>query len=524
VIPPVHPASADAPYAGGVLKQNDAPARTRTWLRVDPLGPLMALVGAVIFLLHGFGGLLTRDLALYAYAGQQFAEGVPPYEGVMNRAGPLAHIVPGVGAMIARTLGTDDLLTMRALMMALSVVAVWLTYLLGRDVFRSRLAGVATSASLLTFQGFVTYAGGGPREKTTMMLLVVCALLAVAHRRWAWAGVSIALATLTWQPAFWAVIVVAVVAVLAGSPRRRWFRGLAWVATGGIAATAAMTAYFWWADALEDFADGFLLLNATSTRQIGLVELLLTDSEELTGGFGWSLWLVTAGLVGSVVLAVRVWRRGDRSDPRQAAVVAIGGGTLGYTAWSVGVFNGWADAVVILPLAAVGLGGLVHWAAQQLEPRRAAALVAAYALVVLGVTAVDTWLTRPDELDGMRAETDAMLAAGGPHVTALSIGAPQPLVFGQLRNPLQHQMFVGGLAEYLDDSWPGGLEAMAAVVERDRPTYITMDHPSYYGWIRPVLLQHYRKVGTTLDFTWYVDRSVGEERITELTRILDTGP
>ena len=504
--------------------QSEAPARTWSRIRVDPLGPLMAVVGTAIFLLHGFGGLLTRDLALYAYAGQQFAEGVPPYEGVMNRAGPLAHMVPGFGAMIARVLGTDDLMTMRVLMMVLSVVAVWLTYLLGRDLFASRLAGVATSASLLTFQGFVTYAGGGPREKTTMMLLVVCALLAVAHRRWAWAGVSIALATLAWQPAFWAVIVVAAVGVLVGQSRRDWFRGLAWVGVGGLATTAAMVAYFWWAGALEDFADGFLLLNATSTRQIGLLELLRDHPEELLGGFGWSLWLVVAGLLASVVLAVRAWRRGDRSDPRRAAVVAIGAGTLGYTAWSVGVFNGWADAVVILPFAAVGLGGLVHVLADRFAPRRATALVTAYAVLVLGATAVDTWLTRPDELDPMRAETEAVLAAAGPFATALSIGAPQPLVFGQLRNPLQHQMFVGGLQEHLDETWPGGLEAMAAVVERDRPTFITMDHPTWYGWIRPVLLEHYRKIGTTLDFTWYVERSVGEEKITELTRILNSGP
>ena len=195
--------------------------------RIDWWGPLLAAIGVLIFLLHGFGGLLTRDLALYAYGGQQFAEGVPPYVGVLNRAGPLAHMVPGFGAMIARALGTDDLITMRVLMMVLSTIAVWLTYLLGRDTFRSRLAGVAAAATLLTFQGFVTYATGGPREKTTMMLMVVCALLAVVHRRWAWAGVAVALATLTWQPAFVAGTVAAVTAVLVGLPGRRKIGGLA---------------------------------------------------------------------------------------------------------------------------------------------------------------------------------------------------------------------------------------------------------------------------------------------------------
>jgi len=513
-----------------VLKHHRGDHRTRTpaWLRVDPLGPGLAAVGVVIFLLHGFGGLLTRDLALYAYAGQQFAEGVPPYEGVMNRAGPLAHMVPGVGAMIARLLGTDDLMTMRVLMMVLSVIAVWLTYLLGRDSFGSRLAGVATATSLLTFQGFVTYATGGPREKTTMMLLVVCALLALLHRRWVWCGVAIALATLTWQPAFWPAIAAATAAVLVGERPGRRLLGLAWVALGGILASGAMIAYFAWAGALDAFFDGFLFLNATSTRQMGLVEFVVTAPGEMVNGFGWSLWLVLAGLVATVVLAVRAWRGSDRHDPANAAVIAFGAGTLGSLLWSIGVFNGWADAVVVLPLAAVGLGGVVHLVAARLGSRMGArgavTVVAASAVVALVATAVDTWVTRPDELGPMREETEAMLAAAGPHVTALSVGAPQPLVFGRLRNPLQHQMFIGGLQDHLDETWPGGLEAMAAVVQRERPTYITMDHPTWYDWLRPVLLEDYRKIGTTLDFTWYVDRSVGEEQITRLTRILDSGP
>jgi hypothetical protein len=511
-----------------VLTHDDAAARSeadadRRWWQVDPWGPGLAAVGLVVFLLQGFGGLLTRDLALYAYAGQQFAEGVPPYEGVMNRAGPLAHMVPGVGAMIARSLGTDDLLTQRALMMALSVVAVWLTYLLGRDAFRSRLAGAATVATLLAFQGFVTYAGGGPREKTTMMLLVVCAMLAVLHRRWAWAGVAIALATLTWQPAFWATITMATAAVLVGEPRGRWFRGLAGVALGGLAATAAMTAYFAAVGALDAFLDGFLLLNATSTRQIGLVQMVIEDPAEITVGFGWSLWLVVAGLVASVVLGVRAWRSPDRREPREAALVAFGVGTAGYVLWSIGVFNGWADAVVILPLAAMGMGGLAAVVLRRVESR-GAVLVAVCTAVLVVVAAVDTWSSRPDELAPMRAETDAMLALGGPDVSVASVGAPQPLVLGRLRNPIQHQMFIAGLQDYLDENYPGGLAGVAGAIDDARPTYITMDHPSWYDWMSPTIDAHYEKVGTTLDFTWYADRSLGEEKLAEMREILESGP
>ena len=78
--------------------------------RLDLLGPALALVAGVVFLLRGFDGVLTRDLALYAYAGQQVADGVPPYVGVMNRSGPLAHLVPGAGAWLGDLLSVDDLL------------------------------------------------------------------------------------------------------------------------------------------------------------------------------------------------------------------------------------------------------------------------------------------------------------------------------------------------------------------------------------------------------------------------------
>ena len=134
-------------------------------------------------------------------------------------------MVPGVATWVGRLLGADsgadDLFAMRVLMMLLSVVAVWVVYLLTRDAFDSRVAGVAAATSLLAFQGFVTYATGGPREKTTMMLLMALALWAVVHRRWGWAGVAVALATLTWQPVFFGALGAAFVGALLvrGRPR-----------------------------------------------------------------------------------------------------------------------------------------------------------------------------------------------------------------------------------------------------------------------------------------------------------------
>ena len=497
---------------------------------VDPWGPVLAVAGLAVFLVHGFQGVLTRDLALYAYGGQQFAEGVPPYVSVLNRAGPLAHMVPGVATWLGRLLGADsgadDLMAMRTLMAVLSVVSVWVVYLLARDAFGSRVAGVAAASSLLAFQGFVTYATGGPREKTTMMLLVALSLWAVVHRRWGWAGTTLALATLTWQPVFFGGAASAVVGALLVRGWRGRVTALARFAAGGILTTAAFVLYFWVVDALREFLDAFYFINATYTDQENLLEFLESETDEITGAFGWSLWLILLGLLAMVVLGVLgalgvlAARRVHDMDRRRVAAVALGSGTLASGCWSVYVFNGWGDAVFMLPFAAAGLGGLVH-ALRRLAPGRAGrAGAAAYVLAVLVAGTLNAWDTRDERLTAMREVNQGVLEAVGPDATVLSVGAPQPLVFGRLENPIYHQMFIAGLYEYVDDTWPGGTAGLASEIEDRRPTVITVDHPSWYAFIRPVLARHYEELGETYLMTWYVDRSVGEAQLERLRRIV----
>ena len=181
------------------------------------MDPLLFVVGGVALLtyaLHGFNGMLTRDLAVYSYAGQQVAEGVPPYLGILNRAGPLAHVIPAIGVGIARIGGFDDVFTMRLLFMAIATICVCAVYALGRDVFASQLAGLVSAGAFLTFFGFIEYASNGPREKTPMTLFIALALWAVARRRWFTAGLFVSLATLCLQIAFFSSFAAVVAGVL----------------------------------------------------------------------------------------------------------------------------------------------------------------------------------------------------------------------------------------------------------------------------------------------------------------------
>ena len=110
--------------------------------------------------------------------------------------------------------GLDDLVTMRVVFMLIAAAAVTMIYVLGRDLFGSRAAGLVTAGALLSFHGFIQYASNGPREKTPMTFFVIVALWAVTRRRWFTAGVFTSLATLCLQTAFFSTFAAVAVAVL----------------------------------------------------------------------------------------------------------------------------------------------------------------------------------------------------------------------------------------------------------------------------------------------------------------------
>ncbi|WP_180936186.1 glycosyltransferase family 39 protein [Nocardioides ungokensis] len=296
------------------------PSLRGRFARLDPLVALTCVVAAAVFVLHGFDGVLSRDLGVYMYAGQQVADGVAPYAGILNRAGPLAHLLPGIGVAAGRWVGADDVLSARVLFMVLSVACVGTAYVLGRDLFRSRPAGLATAAALLCFEGFIRYATYGPREKTAMVLFLLCALLAVTHRRWLTAGCFVALATLTWQPALFAALAAAVTAALL-APTGTRLRALARIAIGGLVPTAVTVAVFVALGELRTFLDDFLLINLQYTHQAPLLNRF---------GKTWGvLGTPTAGRCGSSSSAPsHCW-----CSPSSACCVAAAATTSGRPRW-----------------------------------------------------------------------------------------------------------------------------------------------------------------------------------------------
>lgn len=492
--------------------------------RLDPLGPALAIVSGVLFWLRGFEGVLTRDLALYTYAGQQVADGVPPYVGVMNRSGPLAHLVPGAGAWLGDLLGVDDLLAVRVTMLVVSTLVVWATYVLGREVFGSRMVGASAALFVATMPAMILYAAGGPRDKTIMMLFLVLSLVATVRGRWTWAGVCLALATLTWQPAFLpGVATVAVAALLA--PGRR-AAALLRVALAGIVTTLVFVVGFALAGALPEALDGFIRIHLTATYQPGLTEDLEATWEAFAEAFGFATYPLLAGLVAlPLVTLPSLWRlAGRRADPSQrtgdVALVAATAGEIVGLVWSYRTFNGWADALVLVPYAALGLAGVLALVLRAL-PRRAGAAVAVAACLGLLVGGLDHALDDHEPvLRAQRAEVAAVLDVL-PDATMVSIEAPQPLVLAHRVNPSPHQMFRLGLETYVDDTWPGGLAGYAAWISTHRPDIVAVGAGARYDWLMPTLDADYVEVGTATGWYWYVARDLGPDTLSRLEEAVE---
>ncbi|QBR93659.1 hypothetical protein EXE57_16290 [Nocardioides euryhalodurans] len=493
--------------------------------RIDRVGVLVALAATGVFLLHGFRGNLGQDAAVYAYAGQRVADGVPPYVGILNRSGPLAHLVPGVGALVGRVVGTDDLLAMRVLLALVSVASVWLAYLVARDWCGSRLAGLVAGTTMLTFGGFVHYATYGPREKTTMIFCILLTLWAIGRRRWVTAGVGTALATLTWQGAFFPLVVAALVALLLLPGRRSTLSALGRYLGAGVVVTAVTLLGFWVVGALRAFLEGFLLVNLGYTEQRGLLEAWARVPEILRPVYGWSTVLLIGGSLACVVLAALAARRLDRASPTAVGVVATGAGVLAELGFSLTAFQGWPDALVFVPFAALGTAGVLHLLTRALDARARRAVLAVASVALLVAAAQGSWSTRNTLLEEQREQAHALLAVTGPEATVLSIGSPQPLVLADLDNPIRHQMFLNGMTEFVDDTRPGGLEQLVEDLERIRPTIIAVDRPVTHDWLQPLLAEDYVRLGgSRASVRWFVIDTLSREDVRRARELVHAGP
>ena len=479
--------------------------------RRDPWPFVVGLVATVTYLLHGFQGLFSRDLGVYAYGARQVLAGEPPYVGIVNRAGPLAHLLPVPGIVAARVLGGDEVVGMRAWYMVIAVACVIVTYMVARDLFASRAAGLAAAATLLSFEGFLTLAVGGPREKTPMVLFILCAIWAMSHRRWLLTGVCISLATLTLQIALLPLLAGAVVAVVL-TPSGQRVRDLARLVLGGALPVAVLLAYFAAYGAVRDFLDGFLLLNLRYSHGVPISSRPATVWHALQVGYGASLWLLLGGLVLVVVVPLaRLLDASTRHEPATVTLVAVAVVTGGSLLWTEVDYDSWEDMFTVLPMAALGIGAGTAWLLGRL-PRDAARIVAVAVVVLPTALAVHYSVTARDHtLVEQQAVVDDLMA-DVPDARIWSIESPQSLVLAQKVNPTPYQLLAQGLRRDVADRWAGGMPGFVAWNLAQHPDLVAVNGAELrVGHWRSRIEPDYVLVAHSRGSYWFARRSLGPD-------------
>jgi hypothetical protein len=463
-----------------------------TFLRRDGAGALLSFaIAAALFSRYGMGAHLWRDEAIYAYGGQQFADGVPFYASIFDIKTPLASQLAGLGVLVGRAVGADDLDAIRGTYFLGSCAAVAATYLLARTLWRSRLAGFVAAVVLAAFNGFAMDAAGGPNAKTFGVLFAVAAMALAARARWFWAALAGSLGFLVWQPLLIYPALVVLAAGLTASPGRR--RGAVSRALAGAALPVLVTTvYFLATGALGELVEAAFVFPVTGLRRgastlggrIDDILATLRVTYGITRVLFWTGLLVTPVLVASRLARAQGRLREAIADP---LVCVVAPSLLLIAVFSLIDFEGYPDLYPALPYAALGLAGAAAALVDAARPgafRRAA--TAAGVVVAVALVGISWWrYTREGDKDHGLASQRATVAEIErllePGEKLYALGDPTPLVLSGRRNPSRFIYLSSGVGMWLKERTKGHLRGWMGQIRATHPAVIVLN-----GWTAPL--------------------------------------
>jgi hypothetical protein len=452
------------------------------------------LVAALLFSRFGINGSLSRDEAIYVYGGQQMAHGVAPYDSIFDPKGPIATVVAGMAAVVARLSGRDDLMLIRFTFFVLSCLTVLAVHLLGTRLWRSWAAGLVGAVVFASFRGFAADALSGPDAKTPGILLAVLSMWLLLGRRWFWAAATGSLAALVWQPLLFYPLVVLLVALL-GPPAGRRRSARVSVVAGGLAPVLLTVVYFASAGALGRFLEATVAYPMTGVVRPheSVPSRLLRVVEVVNRYYDASAVLFWVGIVLLVALVVGrlVGGRGDLIGTLRDPLVCVVGVTLAAeVAYAATDFQGYPDVYPFLVYAALGFGGAVPLVAARLttlRARRFAAGSAAVATVALVAASAVSFSRDPWHNDGLldqRADACALARIAIPGRPLYSLGEPTPLVLAHRRNPDRFVFLEAGVDQWKVDHTKGGFDGWTRQIAAAGPSVVVVA-----GWHKEMTLQ-----------------------------------
>ena len=449
---------------------------------------MASLVAAVVlYTRFSINQRLWRDEAIYVYGAQRFARGVPPYVSIFDPKAPLATLLAGGAAAMARLFGLNEIHAIRLEFFIFSCLTALAIYLLANRLFRSVPAAVLAAVVFASFPIFAQDAIGGPDAKTPAILAMVVAALLLIERRWFWAGVATALATLVWQPLFvFPIAALVLPAVLTPKDKRRRAVG---VAFAGIAIPVAVVGiYFLAVGAFGKFVEATLVFPLTGNKRVpfSVHERIthMTHVVQLAYGSRETALLGT-GLLALVAIAVAVLVRGRHERrktvrrPLLSVVMFTFVGVLGFLIYYD--FQGPEDTLALTPYAAIGIGGAVALALRHIRmPQRAGRVAIAGVLAASAALFGSAWasfehrwtnnhLLLNEYADG--CGIDRILGSDG---VLYALGDPTPLVVTRRVNPDRYIYLEENVSGWKIQHTKGGFDGWVSQIQATNPSVIVL--------------------------------------------------
>lgn len=492
-------------------------------------GALLSLAVAVALLTrYGIDGKLSRDEGIYAYGGQQLAHGVPPYASIFDPKAPLATMIAGAAAWVARVAHSNDIYAIRVAFFACSLLTVLAVYLLAARLFTSTLAGLTAAVVLSASRPFALDALAGPDAKTPGVLFAVVSMWLLSRRNWFWGAFAGALSTLVWQPLLIYPFAAVLVALVSGG-RHRW-RACGLAVAGAVLPVALVTIYFASSGALEDFVESAVVFPLTGIDHgsESTTERLVHIAGVVTRYYGLGGVLCWVGLVLLVLLAAaRVIRRRDSlTAALTAPLVCVVVLTL---AWNVAYastdFQSYPDLYPFLPYPALGIGGAVAAALAALShrsgaqgpgrtgvpgPARKTGLAVVAVVAVLAVLVGASWVSYTEdaaedpELSTQLTSACAVRRAQIPGTPVWSLGDPGVLVLTHRTNPDRFVYLSSAVDRWKVAHEQGGFNAWTEQIRRADPSVLVLR--GWSGRLREDMGGWLRRAGYQTGFlgSWHV--------------------
>lgn len=429
---------------------------------------LVFTIATVVYSQYGFHGQLTKDAAISLYSGQRMAEGVPPYISIFVNWGPLSSMLAGLGVMVAKQLGWNDIFTVRLVFFIVSCFTVVSVYLLGQSLFQSKRVGFFGVLLFLGFSCFAKKAASGPCFKTPMVLFETLSLLLASQSKWFGAGLCGSLSFLTWQPA--AIFPLVTLLLAATQPRKERLPAILSALVGIGLPIAIIVVYFHYHGALKEFLDGVILFN---------IRYLHRPPSSVISHFWAPLNAILTGyrtmalpiLTGFITLAyIYRWRRSlhrslkDTLTKDSYAPILLSFPAL--VIWSLIDFQGCPDFYVFLPYLAIAFGYFLDRLVHRVERSRIISphegirwvLIMGVCIALITLAGVGAHRGRESTLIKQMQAVMEMENRFGKDAKLLSIGVPEVLVLLHRTNPTPYVLIVSGMDRLIDANIRGGFE------------------------------------------------------------------